>query len=133
VIGLVGGLATLAAIAATAGLTAPRIALAQELPPATGDAGRGKEYFLAYHCYACHGYTGQTGVRRLVPMRFPQEAFIGFVQNSPIPDMPAYRDVPAGKLADLYAYIRSIPADAQEVEKIPLLNEIRARAAATKR
>jgi hypothetical protein len=131
--GLVGGLATLAAIAAVAALTAPRMVLAQDLPPATGDATKGKEYFLAYHCYACHGYSGQTGVRRLVPMRFPQEAFVGFVQNSPIPDMPAYRDVPAAKLVDLYAYIRSIPADAPEVATIPLLDQTRARAAATKR
>jgi hypothetical protein len=108
-------------------------AVAQDLPAATGDKERGKAYFQTYKCYACHGYSGQTGVRRLVPMRFPQEAFIGFVRNSPIPDMPAYRDVPTAKLADLYAYIRSIPADAPEVSKVPLLEEIRARAQAAKR
>jgi hypothetical protein len=62
-------------------------------------------------------------------MRFPEEAFVGFVQNSPIRDMPAYRDVPKQALVDLYAYIRSIPADAPAVESIPLLREIRARAA----
>jgi len=131
--GFIGGVATLAAIVGVAALSGPQRATAQTLPPPTGDAAKGKEYFLAYHCYACHGYTAQTGLRRLVPMRFPQEAFIGFVQNSPIPDMPAYRDVPAAKLTDLYAYIRSIPADAQDPGSIPLLNEIRARAAGTKR
>jgi mono/diheme cytochrome c family protein len=133
VIGLVGGLAALTAIVGLACLGAPLAAQAQTLPAPTGDAAKGKEYFLAYHCYACHGYTAQTGTRRLVPMRFPQEAFIGYVQNSPIPDMPAYRDVPAAKLADLYAYIRSIPADAPDVSTIPLLNDTRARAAGTKR
>lgn len=115
----------LAALSATA--------VAQELPAPTGDKERGKAYFLSYKCYACHGYSGQTGVRRLVPMRFPQEAFIGFVQNSPFPDMPAYRDVPPAKLADLYAYIRSLPADAPDVSKVPLLQEIRERAQAAKR
>lgn len=119
---------TLAALGLAAGLS-----VAQEMPAPTGDAGRGKGYFLSYKCYACHGYSGQTGVRRLVPMRFPQEAFVGFVQNSPIPDMPAYRDVPPAKLADLYAYIRSLPADAPEVATVPLLEQIRARAQAAKR
>ncbi|HVZ31689.1 MAG TPA: hypothetical protein VG963_04640, partial [Polyangiaceae bacterium] len=99
-IGLAGSFATLVAFLGIAALSTADTARAQELAPATGDATKGKQYFLAYHCYACHGYTGQTGVRRLVPMRFPQEAFIGFVQNSPIPDMPAYRDVPAENLAD---------------------------------
>jgi mono/diheme cytochrome c family protein len=132
VFGLIGGLATLAAIVGMGGFSAPRIAGAQTLPPATGDAAKGKEYFLTYHCYACHGYTGQTGVRRLVPMRFPEDAFIGFVQNSPIRDMPAYRDVPAAQLQDLYAYIRSIPADAPDPGSIPLLNDIRTRAARAK-
>jgi hypothetical protein len=116
----------LAALSATA-------AVAQDFPAPTGDKERGRGYFLSYKCYACHGYTGQTGLRRLVPMRFPQEAFIGYVQNSPVPDMPAYRDVPPAKLADLYAYIRSIPADAPDVSKVPLLEEIRARAQAAKR
>lgn len=103
---------------------------AEDLGKPTGDPQRGKEYFLTYKCYACHGYTAQTGVRRLVPMRFPEAAFIGFVQGSPIPDMPAYRDVQAEKLADIYAYIRSIPVDAPDPASIPLLQEIRARAAA---
>jgi hypothetical protein len=126
---LLGAIATLGVCIGLGSLGWAPGAQAQSMPPATGDAQKGKTYFLTYKCYACHGYTGQTGVRRLVPMRFPQEAFVGFVQNSPIPDMPAYRDVPAAKLADLYAYIRSIPVDAPEVASLPLLNEVRARAA----
>lgn len=122
---------TLAAVLiGTGALMGSPLARAEELPRPTGDAARGKQLFLAYKCYACHGYTAQTGVRRLVPMRWPEEAFIGFVRNSPIRDMPAYRDVPAEKLADVYAYLRSIPEDAPDVSTIPLLNDIRARAAA---
>jgi hypothetical protein len=121
------------ALAGAAATVTLGVAMAQELPAPTGDAERGKAYYLDYKCYACHGYTGQTGVRRLVPMRFPQEAFIGFVQNSPIPDMPAYRDVQPAKLADLYAYVRSLPVDAPDLAQVPLLEEIRARAQAPKR
>jgi hypothetical protein len=125
--GIIGAVAALCIGAAA--LSGSSAAGAQDLPAPSGDAQRGKGYFLTYKCYACHGYTGQTGVRRLVPMRFPEDAFVGFVQNSPIRDMPAYRDVPKQALVDLYAYIRSIPADAPAVESIPLLREIRARAA----
>ena len=36
-------------------------------PP--GDAKRGKTLFdETYRCYACHGYAGETGSPRLVPM-----------------------------------------------------------------
>jgi mono/diheme cytochrome c family protein len=93
-----------------------------------GDAARGKPLFAdTYNCYACHGFDAQTGERRLVPMNFPQEAFILFVQNSPLPQMPAYPDVSAQDLADIYAYIRSIPVDAPAFADVPLLNAIRDR------
>ena len=94
--------------------------------PATGNAERGEELFTAiYKCYACHGFDAQTGQRRLVPMNYAEEGFITFVQNSPLPQMPAYADVPARDLADIYAYIRSLPADAPDVEDLPLLRAIR--------
>lgn len=90
-----------------------------------GDPDRGRVmYTTEYKCYACHGFDAQTGERRLVPMRYTQEGFIEFVQQSPLPQMPAYPDMPAQALADVYAYIRSIPVDAPEVEEIPILNEL---------
>lgn len=93
-----------------------------------GDAARGKPLFAdTYNCYACHGFDAQTGERRLLPMNYPQEAFILFVQNSPLPQMPAFPDVPAQDLADIYAYIRSIPVDAPTIADVPLLNAIRDR------
>lgn len=90
-----------------------------------GDADRGRLlYTTSYKCYACHGYDAQTGERRLLPMKYTQEDFTTFVQRSPLPQMPAYPDMSAQALADVYAYIRSIPMDAPEVEDLPLLQSI---------
>lgn len=94
----------------------------------TGDPARGERYYTdGYKCYACHGYDAQTGARRLVPMRYTQDGFITFVQNSPLPQMPAYNDMPAQALADVYAYIQTLPDEAPAVDEIPLLHEIRQR------
>jgi mono/diheme cytochrome c family protein len=96
--------------------------------PIMGNAGRGEPLFAdTYNCYACHGFDAQTGERRLLPMNYTQEGFITFVQSSPLPNMPAFPDVPAQDLADIYAYIRSIPADAPELDSVPLLRDIRER------
>jgi hypothetical protein len=59
-----------------------------------------------------------------VPLNYTQEGFITFVQSSPLPQMPAFPDVPEQDLADIYAYIRSIPVDAPAVEQVPLLQEL---------
>ncbi len=117
-------------IAAAAALVlAPLAAVHAQAPQGlTGDPARGEKLFTTeYKCYACHGYDAQTGERRLVPMRFPLEGFITFVQNSPLPQMPAYPDMPAQALADVWAYIQTIPVDAPEVDDIPALREIRDR------
>ncbi len=60
-------------------------------------------------------------------MNYTQDGFITFVQNSPLPQMPRFPDVPAQDLADIYAYIRTIPADAPAIDDVPQLREIRAR------
>jgi hypothetical protein len=38
--------------------------------------------------------------------------------------MPVYADVPGRDLADVYAYIRTIPIDAPEIDQIPVLKDI---------
>jgi mono/diheme cytochrome c family protein len=97
-------------------------------PSVVGDAQRGAPLFSdKYNCYACHGFDAQSGERRLVPMNYTQDGFITFVQNSPLPNMPRFPDVPAQDLADIYTYIRTIPADAPSIDDIPQLREIRAR------
>jgi mono/diheme cytochrome c family protein len=90
-----------------------------------GDAARGRPLFAdTFNCYACHGFDAQSGERRLVPMNYTQEGFITFVQNSPLPNMPPFPDASGQQLADIYAYIRTIQADAPAVGELPLLRDI---------
>ena len=90
-----------------------------------GDAARGEPLFADnFNCYACHGFDAQSGERRLVPLNYTQEGFITFVQNSPLPNMPAYPDASPQQLADIYAYIRTIPTDAPPLDELPLLQDI---------
>ena len=95
---------------------------------ARGDAKRGKELFTTYSCYACHGFSGQNGNgARLVPMKFPEAGFIAYVRNPPRANqMPSYSPkVLADKdLADIYAYIRTLPDSAPAATSIPILNQI---------
>ena len=56
----------------------------------------------------------RTGAR-LVPMKFPQAGFIAYVRNPPRANqMPSYspKVLPDADLADIYAYIRSLPDSA---------------------
>jgi mono/diheme cytochrome c family protein len=122
--------------AAAAGAALFALALSGQPPSQTvvGDAERGKPLFAdTFNCYACHGFDAQSGERRLLPMNYTQDGFITFVQNSPLPNMPAFPDASAQQLADIYAYIRTIPADAPPIAEVPLLRDIldrKARAAA---
>lgn len=98
---------------------------AQPPAPATGNVTRGAQLFSdTYNCYACHGFDAQSGERRLIPMNYTQDGFVTFVQNSPLPNMPAFPDAAAQDLADIYAYIRTIPADAPTLDQAALLREI---------
>jgi mono/diheme cytochrome c family protein len=121
-----------AALAAGAALTVSLAA--QQQGQVVGDAARGEPLFAdTFNCYACHGFDAQSGERRLVPMNYTQEGFITFVQNSPLPNMPPFPDASPQQLADIYAYIRTIPADAPALGDLPLLEDIlerRTRAAA---
>src|SRR5688572_18650070 len=93
--------------------------------PVVGDAARGKPLYAdTFNCYACHGFDAQSGERRLVPLNYTQEGFITFVQNSPLPNMPPFPDASAQQLADIYAYIRTIPADAPALGDVPMLRDI---------
>jgi len=95
------------------------------LPPPSGDAKRGQELFeKTYKCYACHGYDGQTGNPRLVPMNRTQEAFLAYVRKPSTPQMPKFVDPPEKDLVDVYAYVRSIPVAAPAADSIPLLKGI---------
>lgn len=106
--------------AVVAGAQAPREAAAP-----TGDAKRGKTLFdQTYRCYACHGYEGETGSPRLVPMSRSEEAFVAFVQKPTRPAMPSFSDVTPKDLADVYAYLRSLHPAPPPADSIPLLKDI---------
>jgi mono/diheme cytochrome c family protein len=91
----------------------------------SGDAKRGKTLFdQTYRCYACHGFAGETGSPRLVPMSRTEESFTDFVKKPTRAAMPAFSDVPAKDLADVYAYLRSLRSTAPEAASIPLLSDI---------
>jgi mono/diheme cytochrome c family protein len=121
---------TLALQATAVALAAALVGTLAAQPPAAGqsvvgDATRGKQLFSdTFNCYACHGFDAQSGERRLVPMNYTQDGFITFVQNSPLPQMPAFPDASAQVLADIYTYIRTIPVDAPAVNDVPLLRDV---------
>jgi mono/diheme cytochrome c family protein len=115
-----------AACTAAAGFALLAVSLAAQQPAAiVGDAARGEPLFAdTFNCYACHGFDGQSGERRLVPLNYTQDGFITFVQSSPLPNMPAYPDASPQQLADIYAYIRTLTPDAPPLAEVPLLREI---------
>ena len=96
----------------------------------TGDAKHGKELFESnLRCYACHGYDGQTGSPRLVPMGRAQDAFVAYVRKPSGRGMPSFAATPERDLVDVYAYIRSIAPAAPAVDSLPLLKAIAERRA----
>ena len=72
------------------------------------------------------GYVGQGGTSgpRLAQTRFPLAAFMAFVRNPPSGGMPPFRQkvLSDQELADIYAYIKSIP-EPKAAKDIPLLNQ----------
>ena len=113
---------------AAAAIIPVTIVAGQTQDPATltGNAERGKTLFtVAYKCASCHGSTGESGSPRLVPMKRAQADFIRFVQKPTVNAMPAFGDQPAQSLADVYAYIKSIPEKTPPpVQNIPILNDV---------
>jgi mono/diheme cytochrome c family protein len=104
------------------------VAAAHTQTPSTGDAKHGKELFTKYSCYACHGFSGENGNgARLVPMKFPQAGFIAYVRNPPRPNqMPSFsaKVLADADLADIYAYIRTLPDSSPPPSSVPVLNQI---------
>jgi mono/diheme cytochrome c family protein len=89
-----------------------------------GDAKHGKELFVSYSCYSCHSFDGHGGAgARLVPMPLNQAGFTAFVRNAG--RMPSYSSkvLSDDKLADIYAYIKSLPTS-PDAKNIPLIQEL---------
>ena len=101
----------------------PAFLAAQSKTPA-GDAARGKELYVKYTCYACHSFDGHGGAgARLVPMKMLLPVFTAYVRAPR--QMPAYREkvLSDAQLADMYAYIKSIP-ESPAAKDIPLLGRL---------
>ncbi len=91
----------------------------------SGNADAGKKLFTANGCYQCHGYVGQGGAAgaRIGRTALNLQAFTKYVRQ-PTGQMPPYtaKVMTDEQLADVYAYLQSIPA-APARKDIPLLNE----------
>jgi mono/diheme cytochrome c family protein len=91
---------------------------------AIGNAQAGKDLYLRYSCYACHGYAGHGGAgARLVPMRMTLPSFTAYVRNPR--QMPPYttKVLTDAQLADLWAYIQALPKSPLPKD-IPLLTQM---------
>ncbi len=94
--------------------------LADEL--VSSDA-EGRELYLSYQCWQCHGYEGQGGgAARIASMAYRFDAFARFVRHPNL--MPAY---PPNQLSDeklrlIYEYVRSIP-EPPPLDDIPALQD----------
>jgi ubiquinol-cytochrome c reductase cytochrome c subunit len=101
----------------------PAAAPAATAPP--GDVAKGKAAFMSFGCYECHGTVGQgnfgTGAR-IAPKPPPWSVVSSYVRR-PRGDMPSFsvKILPDATLADIYAYLSSIPAG-KPGSQIPLLN-----------
>jgi mono/diheme cytochrome c family protein len=90
----------------------------------TGDPTKGKQLFQTYFCHSCHGTEGQGGAG---PHVAPNPAAFNVMRNylrKPAGSMPPYssKALPEADLADIYAYLKSIPP-VQASKNIPLLNQ----------
>jgi len=102
-----------------------------------GNAARGRQVFYAHGCYGCHGYNGETGARDLVgtgsPIVGDEATFRLFLRlrADQAPDLPSTKmpNFPAAALPDtdvhdLFAFIRTLRANAPKVEDVPTLRRI---------
>ena len=111
-------------VSLSAGQTpAPAPESGQSPPGPAADAENGKRIYATYGCYQCHNYAGNGGAAgpRLAgrPMTF--RAFTRYLRE-PTGEMPPYTSKVASdqELADIYAFLRAIPAP-PSVDSIPIL------------
>ena len=89
------------------------------------DAAKGKTAYVNHGCWQCHGFVGQGGITgpKLAPDPKPIAVLTAFVRSSGGP-MPPYSAtiLPDADLADIHAYLQSIPK-AADYKSIPLLKD----------
>ncbi len=92
------------------------------------DAKKGKDAFMKYGCWQCHGTEGQgssitSAGKVLAPDPMPLDTFIAYVRTSDRA-MPPYSEKVLSNedLADMHAFLASIPKG-KDYKSIPLLNQ----------
>ncbi len=99
-------------------------ALAQQPSEPTGNVASGEKHFIADGCWQCHGVGGNgaalTGPR-LSRTALPYDAFVHQLRQ-PASEMPPYEAaiVSDSVAADIYAYLKSLPAS-PDPKTLPLL------------
>ncbi len=100
------------------------LTLTSALSAQAPSAPNGKKIFDSYGCYQCHDHDGHGGVgARLAPNPISFAAFSRYVRQ-PAGEMPPYtrKVVTDQELADIYAYLQSIPQP-PPAKSIPILNK----------
>jgi len=91
-----------------------------QAPSFAQDSAQGRELFVTYGCWQCHGYEGQGSIAgvRIAPTLLPYAAFEQLVRR-PANVMPAYAPsaLPDDVLQDIFAFVQS-------VEEPPALEDI---------
>ena len=85
------------------------------------NVANGRQAFLKHGCFSCHGYSGEGGRgARLVQNPIPLDVFAQYVRE-PKRNMPPFgTQVSEQELADMYAFLKSIPPS-PNAKSIPLL------------
>jgi len=119
---------TVALLTVTIQFVGGKVTESQDGEPLLGNTENGEQLFTEYTCSGCHGYTGETGLgTRLNPPRMRQARFIQYLRNPTDPErMPPYQEpeVSDQNLADIYAFLESLPSQSPAIEDIPLLQAI---------
>ena len=98
-------------------------AICLQAPSFAQDSAQGRELFVTYGCWQCHGYEGQGGAApRVAPTLYPFEAFEQLVRHTNI--MPAYSPnvLSDDQLRQIYEFVRTRP-EPPAVEDIPALRD----------
>ncbi|MGH8219892.1 MAG: c-type cytochrome [Steroidobacteraceae bacterium] len=101
----------------------------------SADPARGKQLYFRQGCYGCHGFNGETGVRRLVgsPMLVRPETFIAYLRlraaQQPLVPSTRMPRFPASSLSDadaldIYAYVRSFVLHAPDPKRIKAFQKL---------
>jgi mono/diheme cytochrome c family protein len=111
-------LSTLVAIAAGALLLNGYLSMQDVQAQSAGDVAAGKQAFMHYGCYQCHGTQGQGNFGAgpaIAPHPLPYGNFLAYIRT-PGGEMPPFdaRVLPAGDAQNIWAYLASIPAGQPE-------------------